>query len=396
MGGPVCTTPLSQISTAPCTPDFAFDDKAFGQLSGFTLDSYDGEHVMYTVPEEEQASQEEPSKGTGLADVLTTMIPEASTAFSGIFQDAPGIQVLPSPVSLPTSAVTEESKLSDDAWLNILSLVVEVKNIGSLISVDRRLSTLLKSELVWARRPVQLSHAYLPHFVPQLDTWLEAWRLASRLVVPKSTQLISKVKKQNPNLPLEIAWRFDRELKGAGVEVINRGRSVKRVAGSEEELVVIGDAPLPQTIGGQDGIPPYLEILLDNRRCENAGDGLNDFGMGVTIRQPSKAEVCAVADEVPFSWVVDFTKYSVMLSVNNVEAAKGRQVSGEDLREGDRVGLRFTAKGSIEIYINGQLRDHIIPSENDRVPEAAELFPVFDLYGCTAQLSRMYADSPFE
>lgn len=407
MGGPSCSTPLSQISTAPCTPnvafldDLSFDDKSFCHMSSFTLDSNDGEHDVYTVPEEEDAPQEEPclstpSKGAGLADVLTSMLQE-HPPFAGIFQDAPETQTLPSALKqLPRSAVEEPGQLPDDAWQNILSLVAEVKTIGCLTLIDRRFSTLLKSELVWTQRHVQLSGVCLARLAPQLDTWLGAWRLASKLIVPKSAKLISKVTQQNPNLHVEVAWRFDHELKGAGVEVINRGRSVKRVAGSEEELVVLGDAPLSQTIGGHDGTLPYLEVLLDSRSCENAGDGLNDFGIGVTTRQPSKAQVGAVADEVPFSWVVDFTKHSAMLSVNNLESAKGWQVSGEDLKEGDRVGLRFTAKGSIEIYINGKLRDHLIPGESELVPQAAELFPVFDLYGCTEQLSRTYADSPFE
>lgn len=117
--------------------------------------------------------------------------------------------------------------------------------------------------------------------------------------------------------------------------------------------------------------------------------------MGVTTRRPSKDKLGLVADEVPRSWIVNFTKFSTNLTVNNCEAGKGSQVSGEDLEEGDKVGLRFTAQGKIEIYINGVLQDQITPSERDRVPEGVELFPVLDLYGCTEQLSRTFANSPF-
>jgi hypothetical protein len=217
---------------------------------------------------------------------------------------------------------------------------------------------------------------------------------------------MKQLSQQAPQIPLEVSWRFDSFLKGEGVEVVNHGHSVRRMPGAEEELVVLGDAPLPQTAcKGAEGLEasasrsqcPYLEVVLNDRSAIGSGDGVNDFGIGVTARPPSNVEeIGAVADEVPLSWVADFTKHSVVLSVNNAEAAKGRCISGEDLQEGDRVGLLITADGNIEIYINGKLRDHLAPAQSERVPQGVELFPVLDLYGCTVQLSRTYADRPCE
>lgn len=231
--------------------------------------------------------------------------------------------------------------------------------------------------------------------MPQLNTWIDAWRQTSRLVVPNSPELISKILQRSPELNLEVAWRFDPDLKGAGVVTCNGGRSVRRAPDPRGGLVVLGDAPLPNVIGHGGSPNPYLEIVLDDR-SGNDGDGLNDFGIGVTSRRPTKKQVDSVADEVPLSWVLDFTKHSVVLSANDFEVAKGMKMSGEFLEEGDRVGLLFTPEGTVKLYINGKLKDHLIPSEVQRVPKDVELFPVFDLYGCTVQLSRTYADSPFE
>lgn len=356
-------TPLSQVSTAPCTPNaFPLCDEHFDphkRLSHFSLDG-DSYEEVFTVLEEDTSDTE----------------------------------LLPPPAQ-PLLDMKGTDLLQDDTLQYILSLVAEVGSISHLSLVDRRISALLKSEAVWAGQPVNLSCTSLSDCMPQLDTWLGAWRLASKLIVPKSSELITQLSDKNPALPLEIGWRFDNELKGSGVEVCNGGRSVKRAAEEEDELVALADAPLPMTIGDNGSKLPYLEVILDDRSWEgDCGDGLNDFGVGVTARRPSKAEVGAVADEVPLSWVVDFSKNFVTLSVNNQQAAKGSQLSGEDLEEGDRVGLLFTAQGSIEIYINGKLMEHLTPHERDRVPEGVELFPVLDLYGCTTQISRTYSTSP--
>eukprot|EP00928_Gymnodinium_smaydae_P010203 TRINITY_DN13825_c0_g1_i4.p1 TRINITY_DN13825_c0_g1~~TRINITY_DN13825_c0_g1_i4.p1 ORF type:complete len:144 (+),score=26.37 TRINITY_DN13825_c0_g1_i4:39-434(+) len=108
----------------------------------------------------------------------------------------------------------------------------------------------------------------------------------------------------------------------------------------------------------------------------------------VASADPSSiGELGMVADEVPSSWVVDFTDTSVVLSVDNAEAAKGERTTSADLLEGDRVGLRITSD-VIEIFINGCRRERFLLPEQCRIPEDADIYPVFDLYGRTQQLSR--------
>lgn len=283
-------------------------------------------------------------------------------------------------------------RLPETAWCLIFSLVADLPRIACLSRVARGFSSLLQSELVWANRAVHIPPAVIEGLAPVLGTWLPAWRLAAKLIIPRSAQLIEELTLQTPHLPIELAWRFDSELKGDGVRVVNHGRSVQRLDGAEEELVVIGDAPLTKTVGSS--VAPYLEVTLDDRSTV-VHDMLNDFGIGVTQRPPSNVgELGTVADEVPLSWVVDFTQFSVVLSINNKEAAKGVNARGDDLKEGDRVGLRVTPAGSFEIFINGTLREHLTPPADEGVPRGVELYPVLDLYGCTAQISRTDAETP--
>jgi hypothetical protein len=284
--------------------------------------------------------------------------------------------------------------LPEEVWINFVSLMIEVAGIGLLARVARGVSSILKSELVWENRQVVVSPASVVHLAPMLSSWLPAWKLANKLVVPRSSQLLSELSRQAPEIPIEVAWRFDQMFKGNGVEVINSGRTVKRLQGAEEELVVLGDAPLPQTIptDGHGDRCPFFEVTLEDRSVESE-DTVNDFGIGITACPPcDMEELGAVADEVPSSWVIDFAKSSVMLSINNSEVAKACHVSY--LKEGDRVALRITAIGSIEIFINGILHEHFIPPNEKRVPRGVALYPVLDLYGCTMQLSRTDAEEP--
>jgi len=290
-------------------------------------------------------------------------------------------------------------QMSEQAWCLVLAMMMDVTRIGCLSRVARGFSALLKSESVWAWRPVEIpATVNLEKLAPILGTWLPAWRQATKLIIPRSQQLSAELAQQMPDLPVEVAWRFDPVLKGDGVKVLNYGLSVRRLEDADEELVVLGDAPLPQTVAALDApaLPPFLEVTLDERKSDaKDGDNLNDFGIGVTARPPTNiGEMGAVADEVPLSWVVDFTKTSVVLSVNNLEAAQGKKVCADDLVEGDRVGLRVTDAGSFEVFINGQLREHLVPMQSECVPRGVELFPVLDLYGCTTQLSRTNRRAP--
>lgn len=356
----MCGSPLSQISTAPGTPDVSF------LLDSTSLDT------GHFIPCQDMFDLDEMEACTELLKNSPANVCPTSA------KNSPAIELVP-----------------DDALIHVLSLVTEVSSISNLSPVCQRVSTLVKSESVWKGRVVHIPCAGLVNFMPELNTWTNSWRQASKLVVPNSPELIAKIVQRAPELKVDVAWRFDPELKGSGVLTCNGGRSVRRALGAKDDLVALGDAPLPTRVGHDGGPKPYLEVVLDDRSGKDF-DGLNDFGIGITTRRPTKKQVGSVADEVPLSWVVDFTKHAVMLTVNNFEVAKGLKMSGEFLEEGDRVGLLFTPEGTVKLYINGKLEDHLIPSETQRVPKDAELFPVFDLYGCTLQLSRTYADSPFE
>lgn len=285
-------------------------------------------------------------------------------------------------------------QLPEEIWIYFLSMVVEVPLICLLSRVARGVSSLLKSEFVWANRAVLISPASVVTLAPTLSSWLPAWKLVQKLVVPRSSQLLAELSRKAPELPIEVAWRFDQMFKGEGVEVINYGRTVKRCDGAEEELVVLGDAPLPQSAFSDRGRErlPFFEVVLEDRSVEPQ-DIVNDFGIGVTACPPcDMEELGAVAVEVPSSWVVDFAQSSVMLSINNSEVAKANHSSC--LKEGDRVGLRITTRGSIEIFINGMLYEHFVPPTDKCVPSGVSLYPVLDLYGCTMQLSRTDAADP--
>lgn len=278
-------------------------------------------------------------------------------------------------------------RLPEEVWTALLAFSVEVPSLGRLSRLSRGFPELLASQAVWAGRPVRVSPAVVPRLARRLDRWLRVWQACSKLTLPRSSQLLAEVHRRAPELQVEVAWRFDHHLKGDGVEVTRHGLTARRI--SDEELVVLGDSALPSG----SGQAPFLEVRLDERG-EAIGDGLNDFGFGVTACDPEEiGDLGSVADEVPRSWVVDFTAASVVLSVNNHEAAKGRCVTSDDLRQGDRVGLRL-APGAVEVYINGILRERLAPATEDCVPVSGGLFPVIDLYGRTVQVSRTDAEEP--
>jgi hypothetical protein len=178
-------------------------------------------------------------------------------------------------------------------------------------------------------------------------------------------------------------WRFSNSMKGEGVEVLNHGRSVRRC--DDDDLVVIADAPLIK----DPKKPLYLEVSLDDRSID-AGDGVNDFGLGVTPSPPEELEdLGCVADEVPDSLVVNFTASSVVVVADNQEVVRGSEISSQDLSEGDTVGMMIL-EGAIHVYVNGQRRVALELPKGVRLPVDKDLFPVFDLCGRAVQLSRTY------
>lgn len=277
--------------------------------------------------------------------------------------------------------------LPEEVWTAVLGFSVDLPSLSRFSRVGRGFPELLASRSVWEGRPVCVPPGLLRGLAPRLDSCLTTWQACSRLIIPRSTQLLKEISIRAPGLRVEVAWRFDQHMKGDGVEIHKHGLTARRT--SDDELVVLGDAALTTP----DGKAPFLEVSLDERG-ESIGDDLNDFGFGVTACDPEEiGELGAVADEVPRSWVVDFTKASVVLSVNNHEAAKGMRVTSDDLQQGDRVGIRLVP-GAVEVFINGVMRERLVPNAEDSVPLDAGLYPVIDLYGRTVQVSRTEAEEP--
>ncbi|CAE7857832.1 tauD [Symbiodinium microadriaticum] len=276
-------------------------------------------------------------------------------------------------------------ELPEEVWVDVLQSVIEVDCLAALSRVSVAFHKVVESEDVWRDRAVRVPPSCLADLAPHLGRWLSAWGSAEKLVLPRSAQLLSEVASRAPDLPVEVSWRFDQHLKGLGVEVLKHGTAVRRVA--EEELVVLGDAALQRSPGRW----PYFEVQLD--KCgEGIGDSVNDFGFGVTACDPQEIEeLGSVADEVPRSWVVDFTQSMVCLSINNHEAAQGKRLSAAALKQGSCVGM-LVKPMSIEIYIDGVLQESL-PME-ERVPDNISLFPVLDLYGRTIEISKTDAEEP--
>lgn len=300
--------------------------------------------------------------------------------------DIPGLQLGED----PTTSTKLPGALPEDVWTTILLRVLEVDDIPSFARIARGFQSLLLSPNSWQGSQVVVLPSHVQGLAPLLEQWLAAWAKAGKLVLPRSAQLQARVQILAPSLPIEVAWRFDRHAKGSGIEVIMDGEQVRRVG--EDEVVVLGDAPLIVA----DGRAPYIEVQLKSTDDEFIGDGLNDFGIGVTARDPEKIEdLGSVAAEVPSTWVIDFTAHTVCLSINNYEEAKGHGASSGGLVVGDRVGVLFLPQEcAAEVYINGQFRDKLQPSRRNNLLFSPRLFPVFDLYGRVSQLSRTYAERP--
>lgn len=289
----------------------------------------------------------------------------------------------------PLEACALPGSLPLEVWTSILSLVLEFQEVHRVLATNQAMREVVMHQRSWENRVVRVTPGCLPRLAPKLSSWLVAWQRCAKLVVPRCSQLCMEVARQAPQIQVEVAWRFDEHLKGRGIEVINGGRTVRRVA--PEELVVLGDAALPCSPNRL----PYLEVQLDEWDPAPSAEILNDFGFGVTSCDPEEiGELGQVADEIPSSWVVDFTQSTVSLSINNREAAKSRCLCAHHLHKGDRVGLLITPE-AFEIYINGSLRDRLMSRRaEERVPANTRLFPVLDLYGRTLQISRTDAEGP--
>jgi len=280
--------------------------------------------------------------------------------------------------------------LAEDLWANIFNYVTDIASIPAFSRLDRAFHGIMRHPATWQGRAVAVPIGALPSLAPLLDQWLSAWTSVSKLVIPRSKQLQQEVSRRAPNLKVEVAWRFDCHSKGEGVEVLRDGATVRRT--DVEEVVVLGDAPL---IAEEDR-PAYMEVRLDELDSVPSGDGLNDFGIGVTACAPEEIEeLGTVADEVPCSWIVDFSHSSVCLSVNNNLETKGTGAGAERLVSGDRVGVLVTPAGdALQVFINGVLCETLRVPAAQHVPRGIPLFPVLDLYGRAVQISCTRAERP--
>lgn len=315
--------------------------------------------------------------------------------FSAIGKGQP---LSPPPLRLP-GAIDEDraslvavpalpGRLPEEVWMSVAALAVEVPTLAAFSRVNHSFNKVVANEAVWRDKVIRIVPSCMTGLAPRLEHWLQAWHVCKKLVLPRSEQFLRQVQQRAPQLEVEVSWRFDKYLKGSGVEVERQGKSVRRVA--EEELVVLGDAPLCR---GKDRCP-YLEVTLDEYG-EGMGDDVNDFGFGVTACEPKEiSELGAVADEVPCSWIVDFTPSMVCLSINNREAATGKSLSALDLKQGARIGL-LVKPAEFEVYIDGVLRASLpVKVVEERVPCEAGLYPVLDLYGRANEVSKSDAEGP--
>jgi len=280
-------------------------------------------------------------------------------------------------------------QLTEEVWALVLANLAELAALCPLACAAQGMRSRAMLPGVWAGRSVFVPPQAVASLAPRLGEWAAAWRLAARLTIPHSKQLLAEVSRLAPELSIEVAWRFSEHFKGAGVEVLDRGAAVRRVG--DEDVVCLGDAPLTPAADGS----VFLEVRLEELG-EDIGDGLNDFGIGVTATEPdSLQEIMPVADECPSSWVLDFAESCVCLSVENNEEAKGRNACFRTLRAGDRIGLRVAPRGSVfELFVNGVLKETFVPRPKRGIPEGARLYPLVDLYGHAVQMSRTYAEAP--
>mmetsp|Transcript_126805 Transcript_126805/g.364720 ORF Transcript_126805/g.364720 Transcript_126805/m.364720 type:complete len:427 (+) Transcript_126805:95-1375(+) len=285
-------------------------------------------------------------------------------------------------------------RLPVDLWAAVLCFVASPAKIPELSRLSVGFREAIRHPVAWMGTTVRLAPAAVPALASTLAAWSEAWQSAAKLVVPRSSQLHAELGRLLPHVPLEVAWRFDSNAMGDGLELVRGGAAVRRVPDEDGEgdVVVVGDAPLVV----EPGRPPYMEVCLEAFASCPCGDGMNEFGLGFTACNPEELqELGSVAAEVPNSWVVDFTRTMVCLSVNNCEEAKGYSVCSDGLAAGDRVGLGVSPQdGAVEVYVNGELRDRLRVPPDCQVPMDARLYPVLDLFGRVAQISRTDADSP--
>jgi len=224
--------------------------------------------------------------------------------------------------------------LPEELIAKIINLILEDYRSITLASTSSTLHQLLHQKFLWEGAEVFIPPWSLRSFAPHLHRWQSTWSAAKKMIVPSSNQLLVALSNSPYKLPYDIAWRFDKYVMGEGIEVHNHGTTIKRIAG--EMVVALGDAPLVVNENNY----AYLEVRIEAMDDGPGGDGVNDFGIGVT-QSDEMFELGSVAAEIPGAWVVDFTTSGVCLSVDNMEEGRGTGASSRGLHVGDVVGIGF-------------------------------------------------------
>lgn len=288
---------------------------------------------------------------------------------------------------MPASS-RKKSTLSLDQYLphttlcEVINNIATTKMLPSLLSASRSFHEATRSPQTWQGIPVSIPPAAV-FYTEKLESYSDMWKEAEKIMLPRCSNLFVQLNETCPDVPLEVVWRFDSRLKGTGVTVKNNGKTACR--SDDDKVVVLGDAPIRES---------YFEVFLDERDDDMDWENPNDFGLGVTAshrRAREQMKSVEVAGEVPHSWVVDFSKSSIFLVINNEQAAQYEFFGAADIRKGDRVGL-LLEPNIIRVYING------LQEASLKVPEHAliegTLYPVFDLYGRTKQITYSTASRP--
>jgi len=281
------------------------------------------------------------------------------------------------------STVSMDQCLPHTTLCQILKTTMTTKMLGSVLCVSQAFADAAKSPLTWQGIPVSLPPSAVL-YADEIANLCSMWMQASKIVMPRCSELFADLMDTCPDVPIQIAWRFDERLKGSGIVVKNNGTTACKA--NEDKVVVLGDAPIRNS---------YFEILIDERNDDLSWKNApNDFGLGVTTsRAQAKDQMnkVDVAGELPHSWVIDFSKSSIFLVINNDHAAEYDMFGAEDIRKGDRVGLLVEPQ-AIRVYVNGNQEASLKVPENAAIEGL--LYPVFDLHGRTTQMTRSVASRP--
>lgn len=300
-------------------------------------------------------------------------------------KSAPILNTMKNSTMKKKSAICGDTYLPHTTLCQVLNNVATAKMLGSLICVSHTFEEAVRSPQTWQGLVISLPPEIL-NYSATIEKQVAMWSEAKKIVIPRCSSLFLELSHTCPEVLVENAWRFDQRLKGSGVTVKNYGKTACRT--DSDKVVVLGDAPVRKR---------YFEIILDERDDDMGWENPNDFGLGVTSSQRKAREQMKsveVAGEIPHSWVVDFSKSSIFLVINNEQAAQYDLFGAQDIRKGDRVGLLLEPHW-IRVYVNG------IQEASLKVPDHAPieegiLYPVFDLYGRTKQMTYTMASGPVE